>query len=65
MPGEVEISGLSGEIDHLVVRVGGAVEVVVGLGGGPVEEREGLVERDAVADGGAFLDDGLDDGGGD
>jgi len=62
VPREVEMSQLSGEVEHLVVglrRGGESVER-----GGPVEEREGLEEGDAVADGAAFLDDAAGDGGG-
>jgi len=56
------MSQLSGEVEHLVVglwRGGKSVEC-----GGPVEEREGLEEGDAVADSAAFLDDAAGDGGG-
>lgn len=50
---------LPGEVKHLDVgfRRGGKI---IG-GGGPVEESEGLKERNAVADGAAFFDHATDE----
>lgn len=62
VPGDVEVVELAREVDEL--REGG----VEGWGGGnggepPVEEGEGLGERDAVADGGEALEKGAGEGG--
>lgn len=56
------MSQLSGKVEHFVVgfRRGGEADEC----GGPVEERQGLEEGDAVADAAAFLDDAAGDGGG-
>lgn len=62
VPREVELSELAGEVEHLVVGIRRGGEGVER--GGPVEERQGLEEGDAVAGGGAFLDDEAGDGGG-
>lgn len=59
MPGQVELPHLPGEVDQLVVGLGGLAQPV--LGRGPVEEGKGLEDRDAVSYPTAFLDHAADD----
>lgn len=51
---------LSGEVNHLNVGLGRGRKTLAR--GGPIEESEGLEERDAVADATAFLEHAADDG---
>ena len=63
LPSQVELENFSGEVDHFIIRVGGLGWNIMGYG--PIEEQQGLEEREVVANPTTFLDDMVDDGRGD